>query len=327
MKTILLFIIASSVSMAHLRGDSKKSHNFAFAKNLESLEQSLWPYNVLSIGHSMQSYQNYSYSPYWHDGLDIRGEAGQKVYASVSGKVVNIENYHAGNHLYWEVAILDDSGFVWKYHHVDSQSIPLAIHNAYKTGTRINRGDHIGNIVSWPASTYGEVYHHIHLLIVDGNGRYVNPFRLLPPLPDSSAPVIEEIGLFNSRRKIVKETVISGNHGLYIKAYDTVLHDSFKLTPYLISYKIDNLPKQTLWRFDYLPSLVNDIDYIGDFYLKGTCGNYRCRNFIINLNFSKGINSKNTKFLNLPRGIHKVEVTISDFAGNNTSQNFNYEVK
>jgi len=310
----------------HLKNVKTIADSFAWAKNLNSVEQSIWPFALKSIGHSMQSYQNYSFSPYWHDGLDIRGEAGQQVFSTVSGKVVNIENYQRGNDLYWEVAILDDSGFVWKYHHMDKNSIADVIKEAYKTGERIKQGEYIGDIVTWPATSFGERYHHIHLLVVDGNKRYVNPFTLLPKLEDTSAPQITEIGLFDNKRKMISGTTTSSEHGIYIVAQDLVLHDQFILTPYLITYSLDNGADQTVWRFDYLPSVDNDTDYINDFYLKKTCGNYSCRKFYINLNFDK--NAKDaTKFFDLSPGIHEIKVTVSDFVGNQSQKNFQYNVR
>src|SRR5688500_15621489 len=75
-----------------------------------------WPVTVLSIGHTSASYQNYGGSPYFHHGLDVRADAGSDVLAAAGGKVVNIENY-GGSAAYWEVAILDDEGFLWQYHH------------------------------------------------------------------------------------------------------------------------------------------------------------------------------------------------------------------
>lgn len=324
---VLCFSIQIMASEGHLKNKMTKANRFAFAKDLTQIEEAIWPYSILSIGHSMQSYQKYGFSgAYWHDGLDIRGNANQPVFATVSGKIVNIENYYPGQPLYWEVAILDDSGFVWKYHHVDSKSIPEEIKKAYKDGTRIKQGDHIGNIVPWPVTAHGEVYNHIHMLIVDGKGRYVNPFRLLPKLADTSIPEILEIGIFDSNLKRLKGNTVRGKHGLYVNAFDTVLHEKFSLTPYLITYRLDNGPERLVWRFDHLPSVDNDKDFINDFYLKGTCGDYSCRNFIINLNFDTSSNN-GTTFLVLEPGSHQVDVTVMDFSGNKASKSFIYLVK
>ncbi len=325
---IFLFCLNSYASGVHLKNTSTKADRFAWAKSYERIQSSIWPFQIESIGHSMQSFQKYGFSSaYWHDGLDMRGDAGTKIYASVAGTIVNIENYHPGNHLYWEVAILDDQGFVWKYHHVDKDSIPEKVKKAFQRKLRIEQGEYLGDIVTWPESSYGERYHHIHMLVVDGKGRFINPFMLLPKLLDNSVPIIKEIGLFDHKRRIVRGNTIRGEHGIYINTYDTILHSKFKLTPFLISYKIDGGDEKTVWKFDTLPSIGNDRDYIHDFYLKETCGNYRCRNFYINLNFN--INSKNnvTELFKLEKGQHQVDVKVRDFVGNSTSKSFIYRVE
>ncbi len=329
-KIIYIFLVFSSSflfaakSHPHCKPTTTKADKYAWAKDysLETINNSIWPYKALSIGNSMQSYQNYG-SPYWHDGLDIRGAALENVFSSVDGKVVNIEKYGRSD-LYWEVAILDDYGFVWKYHHVDKNTISKDIYKKLKNGTKVKQGEFIGKVVTWPVSSYREVFHHIHLLIVDGNGHYINPFTMLPKLLDISEPVIKKIGLFKNLKPI-KTDKVRGAHGLYIEAYDTVLHKDFLLTPYLIKYTLDNKAERVVWRFDKLPDPKSDLTYINQFYLKGTCGNYTCRKFYINLNFD--INEpKATKYFKLKKGIHNISVTVEDFIGNSTTKNYSYQV-
>ena len=68
-----------------------------------------WPFEALSIGHSMASFQSYSWGQaYFHHGIDIRGDEETPIYAAVGGKVVNVANYYKGSRYYWEVAILDE---------------------------------------------------------------------------------------------------------------------------------------------------------------------------------------------------------------------------
>jgi hypothetical protein len=270
----------------------------------------------------MQSFQDYSGSPYWHDGLDIRSREAQPIYASAGGKVVNIENYVTGNPLYWEIAILDNEGFVWKYHHVDRATIPNEIHQAYKKGTSIKEGTLIGNVVRWPITTFGEVYHHLHLLVVAKDGKYINPFLMMMPLEDSSAPVIKKIGLARNHRPL-EGNKISGPFALFVEASDLVLHDKFLLPPHKISYRLNGGEEILVWEFIHLPSGTNDTDFINDFYLDGTCGNYSCRKFYFNLNFTQ---ANPRKTMTLPQGIHSVEVTVEDQAGNKTSGSYQWQV-
>lgn len=270
----------------------------------------------------MQSFQNYGGSPYWHDGLDVRGNSEQAIYAAAGGLVVNIENYVSGNHLYWEVAIQDAEGFVWKYHHVAKETIPAEIVAAYRNRTAVAAGTYLGNIVKWPASSFGEVFHHLHLLVVGADKKYINPFLMMTPLHDTQAPIISRIGLAQNHRMIQGNTV-RGPHALYLEASDLVYHQRFILPPHKISYRLNRGEEKLVWSFVHLPSGTNDTDYINDFYFPGTCGNYRCRRFFFNLNFST---QKPRDVFNLPAGKHEIEVNVEDMVGNRASKSYQWTV-
>lgn len=321
MKLFLLLSLLITSAWAHEKELRTKADHFASGVFSERRAHP-WPFPLLSIGHNMQSYQFYGGSPYWHDGLDIRSEVNAPIHLSVGGKVVNIENYQRGNHLYWEVAILDQEGFVWKYHHVDRKTIPEEIFQAYEKGSELADGTYIGNVVKWPISTFGEVYHHLHLLVVAKDGRYINPFLLLTPLADYESPVIKKIGLAKNHRPISSDEV-SGPHALYLEVSDLVLHDKFILPPHKISYRLNGASEKVVWEFIHLPSGRSDTLYIEDFYMKGTCGNYQCRQFYINLNFTPEVPRQ---ILKLPPGKHQVEVFVEDIAGNRTSDTYEWSV-
>lgn len=321
MRFIFLLLVVMSGAHAHEKNLNTKADQFAKGV-FKSQRHHPWPFSLLSIGHNMQSYQNYGGSPYWHDGLDIRSRELESIQAAAGGVVVNLENYVRGDALYWEVAILDDEGFVWKYHHVDRSSIPKEIEEAYKAKTRIKSGTFIGKVVRWPVTTYGEIYHHLHLLIVGKDGKYINPFLMMEPLPDNQSPRITKIGLAKNHRPIEGREV-SGPHALYLEASDLTLHNRFILPPHKISYQLDNGPEMTVWEFTHLPSGTNDTDYINDFYMTGTCGNYNCRKFYFNLNFSLA-NPRGT--FKLTPGMHEVDVIVEDVVGNKTMKNFLWKV-
>lgn len=321
MKILLALILCMSHVWAHENVFKTEADHLAFGE-FKTQKGHPWPFPLLSIGHNMQSYQDYSGSPYWHDGLDIRSKEDQPIYAAAGGRVVNIENYIRGNPLYWEVAILDAEGFVWKYHHVDKNSIPKEIHEALASGKLIESGSLIGNVVKWPVSSFGEVYHHLHLLIVASDGRYINPFLMMEPLNDTQVPLIKKIGLARNHRPIEGQQV-SGNHSIFVEASDLVYHQKFILPPHKISYRLDKGEEKVMWEFIHLPSGKNDTDYINDFYMKGTCGNYSCRKFYFNLTFTK----ENPRGgWDLPPGEHEVEVTVEDMVGNKASKSFNWKV-
>src|SRR6478672_7851739 len=97
-----LFILLISFSaLAEMHAEPTIADTYATAE-FRSQRHHPWPFPLLSIGHNMQSYQDYSFSPYWHDGLDIRSKENESIYAAAGGVVVNIENYISGNSLYWE---------------------------------------------------------------------------------------------------------------------------------------------------------------------------------------------------------------------------------
>lgn len=324
MKVFLVFCFLISSAFAfegHERVTITKANKLATGVFTEQKHHA-WPFPLLSIGHNMQSYQDYGGSPYWHDGLDIRATQDQPIYAAVGGQVVNIENYVMGNPMYWEIAILDEEGFVWKYHHVDRKSIPDEIQRAYKNRDTIKTGTLLGNVVRWPISSFGEVYHHCHLLVVAADGKYINPFLMMEPLADTSVPVINKIGIAKNH-KPTDLTEVSGPHSLFVDASDLTLHTKFILPPYKISYRIDNGDEKVVWEFINLPSGKNDTDFISDFHLQGTCGDYSCRKFYFNLNFTT---TNPRAQMNLPKGQHTVDVTVEDIVGNKTSKSFSWKV-
>ncbi len=94
-----------------------------------------WPFALDSIGWSMQSYQDYGGTPYFHHGMDMMKMYGTDVFNRSGGQVVNIENYKPGWDLYWEVAVLDPDGYIWQYHHIDEPTIPRLDLGQVRTST------------------------------------------------------------------------------------------------------------------------------------------------------------------------------------------------
>jgi hypothetical protein len=180
----------------------------------------------------------------------------------------------------------------------------------------------MGNVVQWPISSFGEVYHHLHLLVVAADGRYINPFLMMEPLTDTQAPVITKIGLAKNHKPI-DGTEVQGEHALFVEASDLVMHKKFILPPHKISYRLDNGEEKVMWTFVNIPSGKNDVDFINDFYMKGTCGDYSCRKFYFNLNFSL---EKPRGAFNLPAGEHQIEVIVEDMVGNKATKSFKWKV-
>ncbi len=291
----------------------------------ESSVRSEWPFPVDSIGHTMASYQRYGGSPaYFHHGLDIRGDAGTPILASAGGKVVNIENYHGGSYLYWEIAILDDRGFLWQYHHVDHLTIPQEVKDAFAAGERVEAGQFLGGIVEWPVDTFGETYHHVHLNVLGAGGVYQNPFDFLKRLPDNQAPTIQELGLLNPQKQPIQGNEVTGEYSIYLKARDLILHDQFFVPPHSIQYQIDDQAPVTFWKFHELPGKASRFEYVHDFYVpRKTCGNYSCRSSMVDLGFQV---EGTCPFPKTP-GSHLIKVVVRDYLGNQAEAQMQWTVE
>lgn len=287
-----------------------------------------WPFDLDSIGWSMQSYQDYGGTPYFHHGMDMMKMWGTNVYNRSGGQVINIENYQPGWDLYWEVAILDPDGYIWQYHHINEVTIPQLIwdkweeYQADPNAGYIPPDTHIGDIIEWPVWSFGKQFNHIHLNILAAGGVYVNGFEFHDDLPDTDGPEIQSVGLLQNGQ-IHPGNDIEGDYSLYAQARDLILDDVYYLPPWEITFSIDCGPEHTTWRFDTLPGGANDTAYLDDFYVvPPTCGDYDCRNYYIDLGF---IRDSQFEFPNSD-GQHTVYVTVQDYAGNIASQSFTYTV-
>ncbi len=317
-----------------------------------------WPFQPFGqaspVGHVSHSYQKYGGQAYFHHGIDIRANAGTNIYASSGGKVVNIENYIPGNSLYWEVAIRDEQGFLWQYHHVERNSIPNQVCDAYKNGGSIATGAIIGKVVYWPAKSYGTNFHHIHLNVLDGNGKFINPFQFLVAPADMIAPTIDEIYFTEDEgSQTIAKNALRGDIDIIARAQDLMDDQPYQQTIYKMEYEIQSLsgksvfPKTALWKFDSLPG-GSDINkdvftvykrsfWAGNKYLS-TSGNYSRREFyfiVTNQQNGKVVtsgawhtNAKDAKGKALyPNGKYRVTVHATDFNGNTTSKSVEVEVK
>ncbi|MCK5072759.1 MAG: peptidoglycan DD-metalloendopeptidase family protein [Bacteriovoracaceae bacterium] len=323
----IIFLICLFSTSFHINARSLNYKDLAWGSltytDVTFLEKYEWPFNPLSIGHTMSSYQQYDDgAAYFHHALDIMGHAEQEIFSSTDGKVINIEKY-GPDELFWEVAILDDNGFIWQYHHVDRKSITDEIHESYKWGMRILRGTKIGEIVRWPYPSGSEKFHHLHINVLDKDKNYINPFIFLKPFVDNKAPEILKIGLLKNGH-VIPTNVVSEKYGIYTEVRDLIHHDRFYVPPYLVKYSINGNTPVTVWKFDQLPGGSDKKKYINDFFVPdNTCGNYSCRKFFVNLGF---VTDKTLKFPT-QNGEHEISVTIMDYYGNKTTKKFKWEIQ
>ncbi len=287
-----------------------------------------WPFELNSIGWSMQSYQDYGGTPYFHHGMDMMKMWGTNVFNRSGGQVINIENYQPGWDLYWEIAVLDPYGYIWQYHHINSTTIPQLIWDKFQEWQNdhnagfIPPDTYIGDIIEWPVWSYYDYFNHIHLNILAAGGVYVNGFEFHTPLPDTVGPEIQGVGLVQNGQ-IHPGNDIEGNYSLYVHTRDLILDQYYYLPPWEITFSVDGGPEHTTWRFDTLPGGADDTAYLNDFYLvPPTCGDYSCRDYYIDLGFIP-----DSQFV-FPAtgGQHSILVTVSDYAGNSVSQSYTYTV-
>lgn len=242
-----------------------------------------------------------------------------------------IRNYMSGP-LYWEVAVLDPSGCLWQYHHIKEESIPQNIKDAFeafkKDNTKgfIEKGTVVGQIVPWPVETYGELFHHIHLNILDSNKAYLNGYNFMKELADDKPPVIKKVGIVKGNSPFPGNTV-SGEYSIYAEVSDLIMHDKFILPPYSLSYYFKNKPDEVhpVWTFDSLPGKDDYSKHVHEYFVynggdsRTTCGNYQCRKFAVNIGF--------TKKLPQEPGEYEIVVVAKDHVGNKTEKAYAWKVQ
>ena len=290
----------------------------------------VWPFTPTGgLGWNMQSYQNYGGTPYFHHGIDMMAVNGTDVFNRSGGQVVNVENYQPGNDLYWEVAVLDPQGYIWQYHHIDKNTIPQAIKNAFAayqanptTGGFIAPNTYIGDIVYWTVTSFGYRFNHIHLNILAAGGVYVNPMEFHTPLADTSAPLIQAIGLLKNNTVQTGNTITPA-YGLYVRSKDLIVSTVYYLPPYKAVASVDGGQPFTVWEFVNLPGGASDTAYLADYYVvPPTCGDYSCREYYIDLGFT----TAGQRALPNVNGSHTVNVTVYDYNGNTASGSFTWTV-
>lgn len=285
---------------------------------LQNVPKYDWPFQFESIGWNISSYQKYGSNAYFHHGIDMRAPFGTDVYAPSGGRVVSVYKYGAED-VYWEIGILDNDGFIWQFHHIDENTIPQAVWDAYYDQTPLAPYTYIGKIVQWPAAQF----HHVHLNIWGADSSYLNPFIFLEPFPDMYKPKITEIGLLVNKEKYPDTIVSEASYSIYIQTHDLIMHDSCYMAPYSVTFSIDGMEEVVVWKFDSLPGRNNNQLYINDFFIPAyTCGDYDCRSFCIDLGFKKD----GYRQFPMISGKHSITVTVSDFSGNKDTATFNWTV-
>lgn len=199
-------------------------------------------------------------SKYFHTGQDIVADAGAEVITPVSGRVEagfydykDFDNGHSEKVFYsikhpskypdhikslrtfFEVAVIDDFGRRYEFHHIDAETLPSLIKKAALNGASIKAGTSLGYVVSRGLKQFGTLYDHIHYNIIDPSGVYINPFYVSKHVEDNVKPKIGHV--FYKKRN---ENISCGFHqGLLLKSAKK--SDSITDPEYLIFEGSDKL--------------------------------------------------------------------------------------
>jgi hypothetical protein len=326
-----------------------------------------WPLQSFEIGAGFSDVHHRRPMTYFHGGLDLIAPAGAPIRSVSSGRVLKVRNcgkrdVHSP---YCEVTIVDDHGLQWIYAHIDPRSVPGSIAGAFKTGTRIEAGTALGNVMAWPNKA---VYDHLHLGVFSTIDGYLNPMLFLEPLEDRIAPRIFEIGLAREvGNEIVDAPSVTG--GLvrrpvlqpapnpvsstvlyipYVKTGDLVRSPepgkpANYLGPHSIWFELDGV-KRGVWAFDRLPIRT----YQGE--RNSSAMEFHNRPEVFELSLMPearwkgrarlGMYGPEPYYISLAfgqwnelrpvlsqKGRHRLVVHVMDFAGNVTSKDFDWEVR
>lgn len=170
------------------------------------------------FGAVMHQLQDYTKPDYFHAGVDIRTEPQQVIRTPVNGRIeagyyayTDSEDGSTEKHFlslkdslsqtgapkwgerYFEVAVIDESGYRFEFHHVDRKTLSENILQKILSGGRVEKGEVVGFVIRWSGTNNGLEYHHLHYNIMSNEGLYINPFYVSKKISDQMPPVIRDI--------------------------------------------------------------------------------------------------------------------------------------
>lgn len=287
-----------------------------------------------SVGNTYDEYQTYG-SPYFHDGTDVmQNSGGVHVYSCTAGYMTHeTSGTQYGGLMIGDQYAAGAPG--WLYWHLPNSTYP------FNVGDRINVGDYIGDIATWPVSNF----HHTHFSKVVGTsglpwGWYQptgDPLDYLTPSAEPDPPEIHDaVGTnllafcTNNTSLYLNPTSLSGDIDIIAKLGDHILNPQWEVTPRRITYSIrgGSLFEQHLaFQFgDPLPG-ASYVGFCSVVYKDDpTCnseGNYTYRNFFFILTNNDGDSIIETSDTNgkwatdgYPGGAYTVAVSAWDCGGN-----------
>ncbi|MAV90677.1 MAG: hypothetical protein CL676_04605 [Bdellovibrionaceae bacterium] len=249
-----------------------------------SQHQLNWPIQfengLNSVGNLMAQFQSYGpFSSYFHGGCDLVARRGESLIAPISGKIEAgyysysdigdgyMQKYwiplfesegHSVQKEYFEVALTDQNGFRFEFHHVDRDSLTPEILSHIKANDFISAGTILGQVIDWGYFMNGSPYNHIHYNIVSPNGYNFNCQWYSAKILDTVSPMIASV------YAVVENNVIevSNNERLSQRPSEFILdifdrkdRNPFILQPHFVEYRPQS-GKTFTW--DFRKGLFNE---------------------------------------------------------------------
>ncbi|MEE8640483.1 MAG: T9SS type A sorting domain-containing protein [bacterium] len=304
-----------------------------------------WPLGPGNVpqrcGNNCYEYQRYGGSPYYHDGLDCLGLAGEPCYSVADGYVSLIQ---VSEPLYTGIIVNytkgQDKG--WLYWHVTYSTIPFI------EGDQVKESDRIGNLATWPVAEF----HHVHFTrsyypgIKKWYDAVDNPIEFMVPSTETQAPVFREAetNQWFSFCQDNGDTRVDPNDvrdkvDIIALIGDKIVDLYWDLVPYDITWWISgtggSVPPTKFVTFTGEvppPATVTTVVYkrAGIWQTRGDY-NYRDFYFIVTNTDGDGIvevgdEAYNFDSTTLPNGTYTLYVEAKDFAGNTTQQTMDFAI-
>lgn len=205
------------------------------------------------IGNSGGEFQQYSGSPYFHEGIDIVDDdpapSGPYVRTTRAGTVSL--SIAGASSLYNGLTVFhgDTNNSAYKYWHLDFNSIRQAVRDADDDGTVLPADSRVAQLVDWTACGY----HHLHYETCDDQGCQ-EPVWSLNRGTDPNGPVIGDVSFTNNGSTSVfapgfPDTVVNGQVDIVARAFDrqyVTATQNHKTGVMMIRYRVVQLGSGTV---------------------------------------------------------------------------------
>jgi hypothetical protein len=237
-----------------------------------------------SMGNVMAQFQNYGGASYWHGGCDLRTAPQAWIQSPVSGRVeAGYYGYETkpdgsmnkwwnpwpanGESLYFEVAVIDEFGTRFEFHHINRDTLTPEVLNALQSPNtnQIPAGTRLGKVMIWPVLAIdGTPYHHTHYNVIQQDGRILNPEAISTAFIDTIPPRIHgawirEVGQEKAVHEVSRgqtyRLASSKQWELIVGTTDQREDDVHIHMPSLISLTNDAHEPEAVW--DFTESLQN----------------------------------------------------------------------